>query len=342
MKKLIAAALLALLLAGCGKAETPAVTQPQTPEPAVTETKPEEKPEEKPETVKVDPLVKPPVVDGLTMTFGDKTFDLTDQGPVNAITDLYKIGDLFVLDGHINPQVGLYLFFDPAKEDFVNSMAGTNLVWRDEDPATCLCAFRDEIVDYAGETFAEVPMADGAFVYDMEYDGDELVVTLSDDGTVIFDQDGSVLRAFGPFEDILGLSGHYEETDWMGTWRVRQYLADVNDQQVQIAESFGEADDVPVEHAGGPALFCSCVYGGDGHQTCVVYRRSGDRIERGTIDPAKLGLTDWDDWGVNSTASFFDPDRGIVFRYARKDGSDGELIVEDFSPFVFEEYADLQ
>ena len=71
-------------------------------------------------------------------------------------------------------------------------------------------------------------------------------------------------------------------------------------------------------------LVCNCQYGADGAQRVFVYRlepREG-HIEQGTYYPVYSKLTDYNDWGVNSSGEYYDADANeFVLRYDTKDGS---------------------
>lgn len=117
-----------------------------------------------------------------------------------------------------------------------------------------------------------------------------------------------------PFSNIMGLSGWYEEYEAAPHHYTRRYYIKTDDGERQIAESFNfEPDDqqVDLDGDGLTELVCNCVYGGDGANRVFVYRRVGDAIERGRVDPTLLSLPDWYNWGVNSTGEHYDSERKV-------------------------------
>lgn len=84
--------------------------------------------------------------------------------------------------------------------------------------------------------------------------------------------------------------------------------------------------------------------GGDGHSSVRIYRRNGDRIERGYLDLPRLGLTGWNNRGLNSTQARYDPEKGcVILGYCtsqdRSEGAEREFYGMD--AFTFEEYRSL-
>ena len=121
-----------------------------------------------------------------------------------------------------------------------------------------------------------------------------------------------------PFSGLLGSSGFLLRNTWGGSggWGVSTYYALEPAGAVQIAETFGVGGDhaVDLDGDGVKELVCSCVYGGDGRQTVLVFQRRANGVRFGGIDPA--GLPGLDGRDVGSTAAWFDPERKVfVVRY---------------------------
>ncbi|MBQ1804671.1 MAG: hypothetical protein II010_02085, partial [Oscillospiraceae bacterium] len=152
------------------------------------------------------------------------------------------------------------------------------------------------------------------------------------------------------FRGVMGLDGYYTDTELAPSHHQRTYFTERNGQMVPIAESFGFTIDdhvVDLDGDGVTELVCNCVYGGDGAQRVLVYRRSGSTIQRGSIDYAKVNLTAWDNWGANSTAERYNPELGVfLVKYASLASSSGDgttsgkfLREVDYSAFAWENYA---
>lgn len=152
------------------------------------------------------------------------------------------------------------------------------------------------------------------------------------------------------YHGIMGLDGFFVDEELASSHYQRTYFTERNGQMVPIAESFGFTIDdhvVDLDGDGVTELVCNCVYGGDGAQRVVVYRRRGNVVERGSIDYAKVNLTAWDNWGANSTAERYNPELGVfLVKYASLASSSGDgttsgkfLREVDYSAFAWENYA---
>ena len=171
-----------------------------------------------------------------------------------------------------------------------------------------------------------------------------------------FSKEAGILRVFsgetilpsGVF-DVLGFTGVVRtEQETAPGHGFRSYFAQIGNEAVQVAESFGFAIDdhvVDLDGDGVTELVCNCVFGGDGARRVYVYRRNGALIERGSIVYDRLDLTAWDNWGANSTAEWYDPESGkILVEYASPASStrSGTFIREaDYAALAWEEYADV-
>ena len=124
-----------------------------------------------------------------------------------------------------------------------------------------------------------------------------------------------------PFTAVLGFDGHYIDLELAPGFYQRRYIIRTwNNELGLLAESFGFTIDdhsADLDGDGVTELICNCVFGGDGARRVYVYRRSGNVIERGRIDYDRLNMTAWDDWGVNSTAEWYDAASGkLLVEYA--------------------------
>ncbi len=241
--------------------------------------------------------------EGTTFTYGDATYDLTELAPaMNAILACDRVGRDILIEGHINPRVGVYLIYDTEERNFTAQLTGSNLIWQGEDLTTGLYTLQGDILDYTGELVASVDLAEGEYLCALAFSedgraveatvltaaGEERTETipLSDRGT-----------AQGDFANIMGFPGRWTEEVY-GPWRQRTYYAQTAAGLVPVAESFGFDDRrdyaVDLDGDGVMELVCNCVYGGDGYEAAYVYRRVGDAIERGSLDWEALDLPGWD------------------------------------------------
>jgi|GEM_PF-7034958 len=152
-----------------------------------------------------------------------------------------------------------------------------------------------------------------------------------------------------PFDDIMGFSGYWYDEETAPGHHTRRYHAEKPDGgYFLLAESFGFGDAgdfvLDIDGDGLSELVCNCVYGGDGHETVNVYRSMRDGlIWRGYFDPYALDLDDWVNWGVNSYASRYDPQKEVfVLTYATEGGGEKSISFSDYDTpaLIWEEFAD--
>ncbi len=144
---------------------------------------------------------------------------------------------------------------------------------------------------------------------------------------------------------FLGLTGYYTEEEAAPHHYMRRYYVPGLEELGPAAESFGfEIDDAEsdIDGDGIPELICNCVYGGDGVQEAVVYRRRGDIIQRGVINTELLMLKDWYNWGAGSIASRWENGRFAV-TYSTADGENtvyigDPLTVNGNHVFIWEDF----
>ena len=112
------------------------------------------------------------------------------------------------------------------------------------------------------------------------------------------------------FDDIMGLSGFYSETTDGANFITRQYYVPaVVGGYTPIGGSFGYTIDdhvVDLDGDGVTELVCNCQYGADGAQRVFVYRLKNGAVEQGFYDSVYSTLPDYNNWGVNSSAEYYD------------------------------------
>lgn len=140
--------------------------------------------------------------------------------------------------------------------------------------------------------------------------------------TTLQESGGSYITA-QPFTGILGHDGFTLRHAWSGEGGfggVLYYILEEDSIRL-IAHSFGFFEDYAVDLDGDgiTELVTVNTYGGDGYREVRVLRRQGDSVEIGMLDNWPE-LPDHDDWGVNSTAQNFDPERQVFqIQYDLKD-----------------------
>lgn len=116
--------------------------------------------------VPLRPAGTAPRYEGTTFTYGKNTYDVTQLAPAaNAITGCQIVGEHVVVEGHVNPQVGVYLIFNTQTMDFEGELTGTHLICHSDDITTAVYACREEIFDYAGNLLGTAATAEGEALY---------------------------------------------------------------------------------------------------------------------------------------------------------------------------------
>lgn len=147
-----------------------------------------------------------------------------------------------------------------------------------------------------------------------------------------------------PFDNIMGLSGYYVEKTEAYLKLRTYYIIDSDGTDVSIAESFGfEINDfiVDLDGDGVTELVCNCQSGGDGHEEVYVFRRNENKIEQGYLDFERISMPQWNNWGVNSTASKYDEREGCFRISYSTENEWKEIILRDLKEFYFADYAKL-
>lgn len=148
-----------------------------------------------------------------------------------------------------------------------------------------------------------------------------------------------------PFDNIMGLSGYYTEKTEL-YFKIRSYyVTDTDGTDVRIAESFGFGINdfvVDLDGDGVTELVCNCQSGGDGHENVYVFRRNGSKIEQGYPDFERISMPQWNNWGVNSTASKYDEREGCFQISYSTENEWKKIKLRNLNDFYFEDYAKLQ
>lgn len=113
--------------------------------------------------------------DGTTLTINGHEMDINSHisTKTDRIMDCQRVGDWIIANCHINPQVGLYAFYntgdltEPAYE-----ITGNDLTWRDDDISTAVSFRHNEIYDFWGNMIGFVQ--DGE-VYELNWIDDTTV-----------------------------------------------------------------------------------------------------------------------------------------------------------------------
>ena len=106
-----------------------------------------------------------------TFYYNNSTYKLGDFAPgATAIMDCQRAGDFIILDCHVNPHYGLYVFFNIYRGDFVYSIMGANLIWKGDDLSTAVYSRYNEIYDFWGNLIGNI---DEAEVFGLAFNGDD-------------------------------------------------------------------------------------------------------------------------------------------------------------------------
>lgn len=86
--------------------------------------------------------------------------DVTEFAPAaNAITDAKRVGDWIIIDCHINPNIGTYLFYniiDGLIDYFEYQIDGANLIWQGDDLSTAVYQQYNDIYDIWGHHIGHI------------------------------------------------------------------------------------------------------------------------------------------------------------------------------------------
>lgn len=129
----------------------------------------------------------PYAYEGTVFEYEGQKYDIADREPlVTAITDCKPAGKYIVVEGHCGPKNSLYGIFDTETESFEKNIAGSNLIWHDEDITTAVYSFWSGIYAYDGSLLADLALSEGDLIYGLEFrDGyTKVAVTIqTDDGS---------------------------------------------------------------------------------------------------------------------------------------------------------------
>lgn len=114
-----------------------------------------------------------------------------------------------------------------------------------------------------------------------------------------------------------------EETNAVGHITRRYYLCPENGERLCVGESFGyEIDDyiVDLDGDGISELVCNCTFGADGTRRVYVFRIRGGKVERGTLAPDAVILTDFINRGA-AAQEFYNAESGdFCLQYSTANG----------------------
>lgn len=121
--------------------------------------------------------------------YGGKEYDVNDWlgfEATDGINSVTRVGDTYVLQCHVGPQDGLYVMFNPAEPGAAAYVAGTNMIWRDDDLSTAVLSNQSGVYSLIdGELLKSYDLAENEFISDLSFSASagKLVVTISgDDG----------------------------------------------------------------------------------------------------------------------------------------------------------------
>jgi hypothetical protein len=108
-------------------------------------------------------------LDEMKFTVNNKTFDITEVEPMaNAIMSVSYINDdVFVLECHINPNVGYYALFDTKTMTYYNGFYGTNLTWLDGNLDSVIYVDGNTINSLNETVLFTTELTENQFIYDL-------------------------------------------------------------------------------------------------------------------------------------------------------------------------------
>ncbi|MCR4788511.1 MAG: hypothetical protein K5888_07990 [Lachnospiraceae bacterium] len=112
-------------------------------------------------------------IDGMTFKYNNSEFDVRDAAVgANAIMDYQIVGDWVILDCHVNPDYGLYVFFNMYYADFVYVIQGANLTWQGDDLSTAVYSLYNDVYDFWGN---EIGWVEEGILSDLRYKDDHTI-----------------------------------------------------------------------------------------------------------------------------------------------------------------------
>ena len=95
-----------------------------------------------------------------TFTVNGYDMDIREYAPAaNAIMDAKRVGEWIIVDCHINPDTGAYLFYNITNgfmDDFEYQVVGANLIWQGDDLSTAVYQRYNSIYDIWGHEIGTV------------------------------------------------------------------------------------------------------------------------------------------------------------------------------------------
>ncbi|MBO4903094.1 MAG: hypothetical protein J5518_09905 [Lachnospiraceae bacterium] len=99
--------------------------------------------------------------------------DMRDHVPLtDQIMNCTQVGNWIIVDCHVNPQFGMYEFYNTLSGDIEYEIQGSLLTWRDDDLSTAVYAVYNQIYDIWGHMIGWV---DAGEVYELAWLDDETV-----------------------------------------------------------------------------------------------------------------------------------------------------------------------
>lgn len=111
--------------------------------------------------------------EGTVFTYNDRVYDFADQG-VTSILSCTPVGKHLVIEGHCNPQNGLYCVFNTETEEMEREIFGANLIWRGSDITTAVYSFWADLYDYQGNRIGTCEMGEQDYIYKLFFVGDQV------------------------------------------------------------------------------------------------------------------------------------------------------------------------
>ena len=135
--------------------------------------------------------------EGLVCRINATAYDLQELGsPANAIMDAKQVGDWVIIEGHVNPHVGVYHIVSLLTGKMEYTLSGAGLTWPGEDVTKGVYSAYHEIYDFEGHVIGKT---NGAEVSELSIseDGTEITAVDFDGNTFVFHRESGGIKEDG-------------------------------------------------------------------------------------------------------------------------------------------------
>ncbi len=113
---------------------------------------------------------------GMNFIIDGHEIDMKQHAPAaTAITDCTRVGDWIIVECHVNPDMNIYEFYninDGMIDYFEYGIAGTNLIWQEDDLSTAVYLNYNQLYDFWGHLIGSVQEGE---IYDLSFVDDNTI-----------------------------------------------------------------------------------------------------------------------------------------------------------------------